>query len=465
MGAVRRGKSGGAGFALWLSLGLGAVLGDTAHAEPPRDGGKGATYSLTALMGEIERDHPLMQAARAGLAQLEAKLNQAEWAMFPSFALEAGATLTPEVTGDALGSASTWDRFGVAARVKLDMVQPLWTFGKISALQDAARAGVEVGKAAVEVARWELRVRAAEAYFGRLLSRELDAILVDGQGWIEKAEKRMEKLRDQDSDEYDQLEHLRLKTRIAEFWQLSYDNKMLVNQSREGLRLLLRRAKGEEFDIAEKDLEPYEVKVLSPDEYVAMARASDPLVMVARRNAKAQKALADAKGAELFPDLVVVGQARYAIATAVEDQQSLFADDPYNDHSLGAGFGLRWKLDVPQRLFAADEARAKARRAEAEAEVQGDLAEFKIRQLALDLKNKQELLVIFAEAQKAAQGWLTASWDTYDAGFGNFRDVMDALVQFYQKKIGYLKLVFDHNVACWRLSQAVGVDIRETAPR
>jgi hypothetical protein len=41
--------------------------------------------------------------------------------------------------------------------------------------------------------------------------------------------------------------------------------------------------------------------------------------------------------------------------------------------------------------------------------------------------------------------------------------VMDALVQFYQKKFGYLKVVFDHNLVVWRLSQAIGVDIRSLA--
>jgi outer membrane protein TolC len=434
-------------------------LASPARAEAPT-----GPLALEALMAEVEQAHPLMDAARAGLDQLRAKLGQAEWAMFPGFALEAGATLTPEVTGDALASTSSWDHFGVAARVKVDMVQPLWTFGKIGALQEAARAGVDVGRAAVEVARWELRVRSAEAFMGRLLAGELDGILADGQGWIEKAERRMDKLRAEDSDEYDQLEHLRLKTRVAEFWQLTYDNRTLMSQSSHGLRLLLRRPLGAEVKLAEKDLEPYQVSLLTPDEYVARARESDPLVRVARRGAKAQRALADAKEADLWPDVVVVGQARYAVATAVEDQQSLYADDPYNDHSLGAGLGLRWKLDVPQRLFAADEARAKARRAEAEAEVQQDLQEFKIRQLALDLAHKHELLAIFAEAQKASQGWLTAAWDTYDAGFGSFRDVMDALVQFYQKKFGYLKLVFDFNVACWKLSQAVGFDIRTAVP-
>jgi hypothetical protein len=40
---------------------------------------------------------------------------------------------------------------------------------------------------------------------------------------------------------------------------------------------------------------------------------------------------------------------------------------------------------------------------------------------------------------------------------------MDALVQFYEKKFGYLKLVFEHNLVTWRLSQAVGMDIRGLA--
>lgn len=424
-------------------------------------GAEGPTpYTLERYLAEVEANHPLMAAARAGLAQLEAKLDQAEWAIFPSFSLTAGATLTPEVKGNALEHTSSWDKVGIFGTAKLEMVQPLWTFGKIGALQDAAEAGVDIGQAAVEVARWELRTRAAEAWLGRLLGRELDAILVDGQGWIEKAERRMEKLRDDDSDEYDQLEHLRLKTRIAEFWQLSLDNRMLVTQSREGLRLLLRRPAGEAPTFVDEPLEPYALEVLDADAYVALMRAHDPSIAVARNTARAQAGLASAKGKELLPDLVLVGQAGIADAARIEDQHSPFANDPYNQRFAGAALGLRWQLDVPQKLFQRDEARARARKSAMEASVQEDLQEFRVRQLALDLKNKHELVGIYADSQKAAQGWLTATWDTYDAGFGNFRDVMDALVQFYQKKFGYLKMVFDHNLAAWKLSQAIGVDVR-----
>jgi outer membrane protein TolC len=320
---------------------------------------------------------------------------------------------------------------------------------------------VDVGRAAVELARWELRKRAAEAWLGRLLGSQLDAILVDGKVWIDKAEKRMERLRNQDSVEYDQLEHLRLKTRAAEFYQLQAENLLLMTQANQGLRILLERPPSEgEVAIADKDLVPYEFELLTPEAYVEAAQRSDPTLLVARHTARAQTALADVREAELWPDLFLAGQVELAEATDIQDQPSIFANDPYHQLSVGGVVGLRWRLDVPQRVLRADEARAGARRSRAEAEVQADLQELKVRQLVQDLANKRELLEIFASSQKAAQGWLTATWDTYDAGFGSFRDVMDALVQFYQKKFGYLQLVFEHNVLTWRLSQAIGADVR-----
>ncbi len=420
-------------------------------------------WTWDAFLAQIEQHHPLMQAARAGLAQFEAKMQQADWAMFPSFRFEAAATITPEVTGDALHSDANWDVVGVYAKAKLEMVQPIWTFGKITSLQRAAEAGVDVGRQAVELARWELRTRAAEAWMGRLLGKQLDAILVDGKSWLDKAEKRMERLRAEDSNEYDQLEHLRLKTRVAEFYELQANNLLLMTQATQGLRLLLERPPTEVVQLADKTFEPYAFELLPVDDYVERARRSDPQTLIARNGARAQWALADAKEAEAWPDFFFAGQVELSDATVIDDQPSSFANDPYHQRTVGGVLGLRWKLDVPQRIFQTDEARAKARMADAQAEVQADLQEFKVRQLTQELANKRELLRVYAESQKAAQGWLTATWDTYDAGFGNFRDVMDALVQFYQKKFGYLKLVFEHNLLTWRLSQAIGADIRGLA--
>ncbi|MCC6624787.1 MAG: TolC family protein [Deltaproteobacteria bacterium] len=430
-----------------------ALIAGSGRAAEPKQ-----TWSWERLLAQVEATHPLMDAAQAGLAQLEAKLGQAEWAIFPSFRLEAGGTITPKITGDALKSDTDWGTVGVFGKLGIDMVQPLWTFGKISALRAAAEAGVEVGHAAVDLARWELRMRAAEAFYGRILAHELEAILDEGKGWIDKAERRMAKLRDEDSPDYDQLEHLRLKTRVADFYTLQAQNELLLVQASQGLRLLLRAEPGTEVTPEPEGLEPLACPLRDPAVYVAAARRHDPTVRVASSTARAQHHLADAKAAEAWPDIVLLGNVDLTEATVFEDQDSFFARDPYHRRSVGAALGLRWKLDVPQRVLQTDEARARARRASSEAEVAGDLSEFKVRGLVQELANKKSLIDVMRQSQKASQGWLTATWDTYEAGFGSFRDVMDALVQFYQKRFGYLQLVFEHNILIWKLNQAIGAD-------
>ncbi|TNF32855.1 MAG: hypothetical protein EP329_09120, partial [Deltaproteobacteria bacterium] len=421
-------------------------------------------WNWERLVARIERTSPLMRAARQDLATFEAKLSQAEWAWFPTFKLEGSGTVTPRITGDALKSETDWDHIGYFLSVKLEMAQPLWTFGKIAALKEAAQRGIDVGKAQIEAARWELRVMARKAYEGRMLARQLDKILDDGRGWIEKAEKRMERLRAEDSDEYDQLEHLRLKSRVADFHVLDVENKLLNVRALQGLRLLLSLSADTEVRLVDEPFEPVTYELLPVERYVAVAMQHEPSLMVARTGAKAQRALADAKEADLWPDLALVGEVGLRRANEVVDQPSSFANDPFNGRPAGAGLVLRWNLDVPQRLFKAEEARAKALKISAQADLQRDLVELKVRQLYQDLENKRTLLEVFSEAQKASQGWLTATWDTYDAGFGNFRDVMDALVQFYAKKFGYLQMVYEHNLLVLELSRAIGYDITRPLP-
>jgi multidrug efflux system outer membrane protein len=448
--------------AIRVGLALLVAAPGPAHAESE---GPRPALALDALFATVERTHPLMDAARAGLDSLRARMNQADWAYFPSVRMSAGTTIVPTITGDALVSRTDWGRLGVFGDLRVEVVQPLFTFGRIDALQAAAEKGIGVGRAAVEVARWELRSRAAEAWYSTQLARELDGLLADGKEWIDKAEARMEKMRDEDSPEYDQLEHLRLKTRVAEFYELQARNEMLKETAAAGMRVLLGLRAGESPPPLPKgELEPVDFTPLAIADYVAIARAHDPGLQLARARAGAQDALADARAAELWPNLVILGDVRATRAPTIDEPRSIFANDPFN-RTLGAiALGLEWRLDVPQRLFAKDEARATARRAHAEAAVQEQLMEVNVTRLAQDLLNQRSLLDVYRASRKASQGWLTATWDTYESGFGTFRDVMDALVQFYEKRIGHLQVVYNHNLALWRLSQAIGADVRALRP-
>jgi len=449
---------------LWVGTLLGPLAGDAAAADGDENAAPKEIITWPDFIAKIEKDHPLMDAARAGLDSLKARADQADWGYFPSIKLTGAASVVPTITGNALASDTDWGQIGLYGDARLEIVQPIYLFGRIEALQDAAKSGISVGRAAIEVARWELRARAAEAWYSIILARELDGLLGDGKTWIDKAEARMDKQRDEDSIDYDQLEHLRLKTRIAEFYELQTKNRLLGEAARAGLRVLLSRGPDETLPEVTGDMEPIEFQPLGNAVYIEIARANDPGLQLARARAAAIDALADAKSADLWPKFVVAGEVRTTHAPTIEKQRSIYADDPFNRTFGTIGVGMEWRLDIPQRIFVADEARASARRAIAEAKVQEQLMEVNVTRLAQDLVNQRDLLEVYLMSRRASQGWLTATWDTYESGFGNFRDVMDALVQFYQKRLGYLQVVYNHNLALFKLSQAIGADVRALVP-
>lgn len=414
------------------------------------------------LVERVEETSPLMASARAGLEQFGHTMDRADWAYFPSFRLDGGVAPVPSISGQGFDANVDLSSWGYFYRVSLTLAQPVYTFGKIAGLSEAAARGLDVGKAQVEVARWELRYRAAQAYQGALLARELDALFIEGKDWLDRAEARMVRLRDEDSDDYNQLAHLRLKARVADFWHMETENKTLHETTHAGLRVLLSLPAEQSVRPKEDTLEPVVLKLEPVETCLAIAERSMPGLRLARAGAAAKSALADAAEAGVWPDLLVLGEVSASDSDAI-DADSQVPGDGNLGLSGGLLLGLRWNLDVPERLFKGREARAAARKLGHKARAARDLMEVEIRRLHQQLTGRARMVEITRKSMIAARGWLTASWDLYDAGFGNFRDVMDALVQFYAKKVGYLKTVHEHNLLAVDLSRAMGQDI--TSPR
>ncbi len=414
------------------------------------------------LVERVERTSPFMDAARSGLDAMEAQLRRAQWARFPSFRLEAGGTPTPEIQTNGFDIDVDWAHWGYFYRVGVTMVQPVYTFGRITALRDAARGGVDVGKARVDLARWELRVRMAQAYYGAQLAKELGAILRDGRSWLEKAESRMERLRAADADEYDQMEHLRLKTRSAEFFQLEADQRQLEVTSLTGLRLLMSRGPNSPVEPTAQGLKPLELGELTVESLIAAMVEHEPKFRMAQAAGRAKRALADSKASELWPQVVFLADGSVNDSNVLSTEGTLMEGETIG-YSIAVLLGMRWSLDVPQRLAVRDQARAEANVAVSQAGVARDLAELEVRRIHQTLSDKRMLIDIYARSKKAAKGWLSAAWDTHDAGFGSFRNVMDALLQFYGKRLAHLKAVHEYNIMVHELSRAIGVDVTTLA--
>src|SRR5689334_5649187 len=150
-------------FFLAIAAFAAASAGVPARASPS------GAMTLPRILELADRNHPNVLAARARLTQVRAQLDEAHFAPFSQFKLTGGVALAPQLRGNSAFSpntdASLTSSLGVAWRIGIDGVVPLWTFGKITNLWDAASANVRVHEADVEKERDGVRYDVRKAFF------------------------------------------------------------------------------------------------------------------------------------------------------------------------------------------------------------------------------------------------------------------------------------------------------------
>ena len=106
--------------------------------------------SLKRCLELAERNHPNIGAARARLRVMRGQLDEAHLAPFSQFAVTGGFGIAPTVRGTNIYSPNTEvslsGSMGIAWRIGIEGVVPLWTFGKMTNLWNAAEAQINVGE-------------------------------------------------------------------------------------------------------------------------------------------------------------------------------------------------------------------------------------------------------------------------------------------------------------------------------
>ncbi|PIE05716.1 MAG: transporter, partial [Sorangium cellulosum] len=165
-------------------------------------------YSLQQCVFLAERNYPKIAEARAKANYYRAQLDEARSAPFSRWSASAGVGLAPTSRGTSVYSPDTdvalSSNMGLAWRVNISGAIPLFTFGKISNLIDAAEHQVEVGEHEVNKERNQVRLDVRKAYFGLQLARSSKRLLRDAAGKLDKAIKKLARqVEDGEADEFD----------------------------------------------------------------------------------------------------------------------------------------------------------------------------------------------------------------------------------------------------------------------
>lgn len=306
----------------------------------------GAT-TLDEAIAAARAYNPQLRAAQARVGAADARLDAAKGARLPT------VSLTGEYTSgrNDLGGFFGFEAADVDPRaVRLELSQPLFSGGALSAGVDQARAGRQAAEARLALADDELQVAVARAYAGVGSAQELlrasDANLAAFDAWARQAELRFKAGEIPRSD----LELAAARRADAR-----------AGLARAQSSLEIARAQYAALVGAEPaDLvaTPDDGSLLTIEEAQARAESANPALRAAEAGVRAAQARARIAAAQAAPSL--------ALTARTEQVRDQFFPG-YRSDAVSLGVQGRWVLFAGGRVQAAkSEAAAEVRAAEAE---------------------------------------------------------------------------------------------------
>lgn len=420
-------------------------------------------YTLQQCVAFAERNYPTIAQARAKASFYRAQLDEARSAPFSQWKATAGVALAPTSRGTSVYSPDTdvalKSSMGLAWRTTIEGAIPLFTFGKISNLLDAAENQVELGEHQVAKERNQVRLDVRKAYFGLLLARSSVDLLGEASSRLDKAiDKLAKQVEDGEADEFDLF---KLQTYRAEVDARTAEAKRYESIALVSLAFLTGVQTG--FEVSSDRLEPAE-HVLGPvAHYLQAARIHRPEINMARAGVRAREAQAALARAKMYPDLALGMSAGWTRAPEIEDQLNPYVKDNANYVSLGFGLVMQWNLDLLPAAARLDQARAQLEETRAiermalggvGVEVETAYAE------VISAKRREEA---YGRAEGLAKKWLIGVQQGIDLGTEEEKALTDPAKEYAQQRFNHLNAIMDLNVAMSKLALVTGWDA--IAPR
>jgi outer membrane protein TolC len=342
--------------------------------------------------------------------------------------------------------------------VTLDAIQPLWTFGRLRSLRDAAAFGVDAGEADVAGKQATVLLRVRELYWGLVLGKELLKVADDAMADVAKAENRLKEELDAGSDDVSQNDLFKLQVFKYEIGRRYRETVDRVTLGVAALRAALGLDDAVDLDVAAEELVPLSVTTDGLEPYVTMAFSNRPEIEQIHAAMSARSSLVRASKSEYFPEFFLGIQMKYNYAWERFDSRNPFVYNPFNFFRSGFLIGWNWNLNFVQTRDKVRIARAEVAQLAHQDSALVSGIRLDVQKAYVELKQARENLRESEEALKVSDNWLRAESQTFDLGIGEVRDLIDAFRANSAMRVEHLQNIFELNTAVARLTKAVGRD-------
>ncbi len=421
------------------------------------------------------RSHEL-SARKQAIHVAETRRAEAEASRYlPNFTLTTAHGLIPGVknSDDSFSNnqlyldptlRNDWEDWAFFNQFEVQALQPVYTWGALSNAINASQSAVDIARFQFEADEKETELQLFQLYQGRLLATELKRLTDEAERTLRQAERELNRLFDEGSDEIDDADLYQF-----EIFKHQFEAQVTeVDQNISFLESAWRIALGDDpttvYLPAENFLDPVPAEIRDAGYYVSSALEHRPEVQQFSAVKQAAEYGLKATEAQNYPALFIGANYRFAYAPNRPRQRNPFISNPANTSSLTVGIGIQQNLNFFILGHRTERARVQSRQA-------GYALEAAQQGVQLDVNDKYKDAVVARSKLEAtdraldvSRQWLRQEQLDFDIGFGDVSNLVDAVRKNLELEAEHKQRIHDFNIQYARLMKAGGIGLSGILP-
>lgn len=409
---------------------------------------------------------PELGEAESDIALATSKLDEAKSYRFPKLELTTlvgpapiahRQDISPSINTDKPFSfnALTW-----FASADATIIQPLYTFGKISENMKAATHGIEVDRSRKEQRTNEIVLKVHEYYYGLLLAREMKELVLEVEEILVRAKEKAQKLLNQGSETVDEMDLYKLNAFSGVATKYLEEAKKGEALALAALRARMGMPVNSPLETGTERLVIVDVEISPLETYIENARRRRPEFHQIEEGIKARSALVEAAKANYYPDIFLGGLFSWAYSDERERVLNPYINDPFQHLNAGIALGARWKLDFGITGAKVSGERAQYNRLLSTKEFADTNIPLQVKMYYLDLIEAKNSATATRGAYLNAKKWAVTAVANFDFGVGPAKDIFEALQAYSAMRADFFKSIYNYHIAAANLDYATNEPLR-----
>jgi outer membrane protein TolC len=340
-------------------------------------------------------------------------------------------------------------------RVEVQVVQPLYTWGRLDAASEAARAGIDARELLVQDATSQVQFRVAQLYWGVSLARRLLAVAGDVKSALAEADEHIREALAAGDTDISPADRYRVDLFRGVVNGRTAEAQKGLELAQVGLAATLGLS-APKLRLKEAPLDPPPAELPDRDAVLAAAQRQRPDLAALGDAIQARDAEVKAEQAAAKPQFFIAGQFSYSYAPNRDVQLNPWVHDPFNDLSLGAVLGFRQDLAIPMLSARAHKAMAERATLERQRAGLGRLVEVQVDGALAELKAAHARHAAAQASLGSGKALFRSTGLDFAAGLVDAKTIIESYSLYVESQVSAAQAAYDLVVARARLQQVTG---------